>query len=183
MLCMECGSKMRVSSEPIVEEYKGVSITATGIEHYVCDQCGEYELGPEASGELSRQLAEGYARARGLLTPSQIRTARMELGLTQAEFESILGVSTPTASRWENGAMAPSKSVCRLIEVYVNNPKLIQSRVLDELESYKPKSTSCVAQLGWKVYQGGRPGPTVSRYNSKPRKSPVITEYEEAKEG
>jgi YgiT-type zinc finger domain-containing protein len=54
---------MRLTNEPIVEEYKGVSIAAKGIEHYVCDACGEYELGPNAASELSRQLVEGYAQA------------------------------------------------------------------------------------------------------------------------
>jgi YgiT-type zinc finger domain-containing protein len=53
---MECGAEMRVTTEPIVEQYKGVTITANNNEHYVCDACGEYELGPTAADELSRQM-------------------------------------------------------------------------------------------------------------------------------
>ena len=59
---------MRLSTEPIVETYKGVSVTATGVEHYVCDNCGEYQLEASAADELSRQFIESYARQCGVLT-------------------------------------------------------------------------------------------------------------------
>ena len=183
MLCTECGSEMRLTSEPIVEEYKGVSITAKGIEHYVCDACGEYELGPSAADELSRQLVEGYAKARGLLTPSQIREARKKLGMTQTEYEAALGVSTPTASRWENGVMAPSKSVCKLIELLLEGPNQAREETSHASQEYEPEVCTQAIPNGWSIYQGGAAKLLAPRYSTSSGKRHVPTGYDEAKEG
>ena len=40
MRCTECGSEMRFTSEPMKERYKGEEFTVTGIERWVCDECG-----------------------------------------------------------------------------------------------------------------------------------------------
>lgn len=183
MFCTECGSQMRLTSEPIVEEYKGVRITATDIEHYACNECGNYELAPSAADELSRQLIEGYARKRGLLTPAQIRAARKRLGMTQSEFESALGVSSPTASRWETGAMSPSKSVCKLIELFIENPRLVQSATQAECLSYEPELRDRPLPMEWRVFDGGAPRRSRTRYGIPPSKLFPDSEYHEAKEG
>lgn len=183
MLCTECGSEMRLTNEPIVEEYKGVSITVKGIEHYVCDACGEYELGPNAASELSRQLVEGYAQARGLLTPAKIREARKKLGMTQTEFETALGVSSPTASRWENGVMAPSKSVCKLIELLLEGPSQARNETRHASQEYDPEVRTQAIPNGWSIYQGGSAKLLMPRYSTSSRKHYAPTGYDEAKEG
>lgn len=183
MLCTECGSPMRKTSEPIEEEYKGINITVVGVEHYACDACGEYELGPEAADELAKQLIEGYAHARGLLTPTEIRGARKQLGMTQSEFESALGVSAPTASRWETGVMSPSKSVCKLIRMFVDNPSLARDDTRLVNCTYKPKAPRSAIPQSWRVYQGGVQGHSSELYDPSLTKLHSFTSHREAKEG
>jgi len=45
-----------------------------------------------------------------------IRELRQEMGLTQEQFASFLGVVCPTVNRWENGRAQPSPIALKLIE-------------------------------------------------------------------
>jgi putative transcriptional regulator len=45
-----------------------------------------------------------------------IREFRQEMGLTQEQFASFLGVVYPTINRWENGRAQPSPMALKLIE-------------------------------------------------------------------
>ena len=107
MRCDECGSIMRETCAPITEVVRGVEVTIDDVEHYVCDRCGNIVMDIDSAELLSK----------GLLSPNEIRRTRKKLGLTQKEFERLLGVSSPTVSRWETGAMLPSKVACNLIRV------------------------------------------------------------------
>ena len=183
MLCMDCGLQMRLSTEPIVEKYKGVSVTVTGVEHYVCDSCGEYQLDAAAADELSKQLIEGYARQCGLLTPNQIREARKRLGMTQTEFEAALGVSTPTASRWETGVMPPSKPVCKLIQALIDKQEHVQGSGHEVDQPYEPKEESLCSTIEWKVIAGGMSDRRKPRYVGSSQEGSYSTLFDEMKEG
>lgn len=122
MICSECGGALRETREPIVEEYRGERFSVSGIRHFVCDSCGSYELLAEGADLLSQKIADQYAARHELLTPAEIKEARKSLGLTQVEFERLLGVSSPTCSRWENGAVQQSKSSDRLIRLIADVP-------------------------------------------------------------
>lgn len=117
MICTECGAMMRESCEVIVEQIRGVEVAVDGIEHFVCDKCGNIAVNAKDANELGRRQAEAVARATGLLLPSQIRDIRESLGLTQSEFGDLIGVTFATVSRWETGAMLPSKSADTLMRV------------------------------------------------------------------
>ncbi len=49
------------------------------------------------------------------MTPTQIRTLREHLQLTQELFARILGVSFATVNRWENGKSVPSGDYARVL--------------------------------------------------------------------
>ena len=182
MMCMDCGSKMRRTTEPITEIYKGCSLTVSGIEHYVCDACGEYEIGAKEAESLSRALLSEYAKARDLLTPSEIRGIRKRLGLKQVEFERLLGVSTPAASRWETGAAAPSRSVCKLMRMYDAHPELLDEFPRANEATPTPMATG--AHVTWKVVDGGKThGAGEARYSVADSKKHVHPQMFEAKEG
>lgn len=184
MRCMDCGAELRRTTEPITEVYKGYSLTVCGIEHYVCDSCGEYEVDPDAANELSQALLAEYARARGLLAPHEIRSIRKRLGMTQAEFEELLGVSTPTVSRWETGAAAPSKSVCKLMQLYDSDPRLLKRK---GGAPHEPEYKMAVIRGGvrWKVLEGGKPGVSgyAANHGATANKGQRFREMYEAKEG
>lgn len=125
MRCVECGSLMHESREPIVEVVRGVEVSVNGISHYQCDRCGNKTMTAQAAEQLGRRQFEEVARKKGLLSPAQIKEIRIKLGLTQKEFEELIGVTSPTVSRWETGVMLPSKTTDTLIRVLAEFPEAV----------------------------------------------------------
>ena len=123
MRCMECGKEMQFTTAPMTEIYRGEKITVKGIEHYVCE-CGNDEMTAAEATKLAHALAAQYAKAHELLSPSEIKHLRSELGLTQHDFELVLGVSKPTASRWENGASQQSITANTLMRLIRDVPEV-----------------------------------------------------------
>jgi putative zinc finger/helix-turn-helix YgiT family protein len=72
-------------------------------------------------------LRRATARIRaedGLLAPEQVKALRTRLGLTQPEFERLLGVGKNTCVRWERGTIpqsAATDSLLRLIDRFPEN--------------------------------------------------------------
>lgn len=118
MLCYECGGEMRHTSEPMRETYRGHGFEVEGIERWVCDACGNDEMSGEMADRWGAAVARERARIDGLLSPQEIRDIRKRRGLTQAQLERALGVSSPTVSRWETGVMLPSGTACKLMRVF-----------------------------------------------------------------
>jgi DNA-binding transcriptional regulator YiaG len=81
-----------------------------------------------------KEAGAGGRQEKGLLSPEEIKGIRKSLGLKQHDFETLIGVSSPTASRWETGAMLPSKTTDTLIRVLAEFPEVVEflsSRNLD----------------------------------------------------
>jgi transcriptional regulator with XRE-family HTH domain len=53
---------------------------------------------------------------RIVVTGSQLRAIRRELGLTQAALAEAVGVRPNTVARWERGELGISKPMARLVE-------------------------------------------------------------------
>nr|DAZ19057.1 MAG TPA: putative zinc finger/helix-turn-helix protein, YgiT family [Caudoviricetes sp.] len=138
MLCMECGHELERACGPMTETYKGREYTVDGIERDVCPVCGEYEISASESNKLDQALAEAYRRDEGLLTPSEIKALRKDLELNQKEFEALIGVSTPTCSRWETGSMMQSRTADKLMRVFIDHPEY----ALDALQPGRMVATS-----------------------------------------
>ena len=56
-------------------------------------------------------LEKVKARHLGLLTPAQIKTLRIRLGLTQKQISRLLQVGKKSWTRWETGKERPSRSM------------------------------------------------------------------------
>lgn len=115
MICVSCGSPMRETWADISEEYRGRKFVVSGIRHLECPSCHEYSLGAEEADELSRALVRAYAAETDLLNPEDISEIRHHLGLTQSDFQKLIGVSGVTVSRWETGVAQQSKSMDNLL--------------------------------------------------------------------
>jgi putative zinc finger/helix-turn-helix YgiT family protein len=134
MRCSECGSQLRWTDGPITEKVRGVSVTVDGIGHYACEKCGNTVMDIRSAEFLAKRQAQEVAKEKGLLSPEEIKGIRKSLGLKQHDFETLIGVSSPTASRWETGAMLPSKTTDTLIRVLAEFPEVVEflsSRSLD----------------------------------------------------
>lgn len=146
MLCEECGTEMVQSMDPIAETYKGERITVTGVSHLECPKCGNVSFDATELDEFSTALDDAYREKLGLLSPSEIRSIRKNLGLTQSEFESLIGVSTPTVSRWETGASVQMKAVDNLLRVLAEYP--CACSFLEDRSEAAPAKTSVTKTLG-----------------------------------
>lgn len=151
MRCMECGKEMQFTTAPMTEIYRGEKITVKGIEHYVCE-CGNDEMTVAEATKLAHALAAQYAKAHELLSPSEIKHLRSDLGLTQHDFESVLGVSKPTASRWENSASQQSITANTLMRLIRDVPEVRRYLGLSPHERSASLSSSLLSVIpGGKV--------------------------------
>lgn len=122
MKCYECGSEFGDSTEPITDTIKGISVTVYGVHHLKCETCGEVCLPADAAKAFSRAFFDEKRRVEGLLLPDEIKAARKKYGLSQAEFEAVIGVSSPTVSRWETGSSVQTKTADSLIRAFRDYP-------------------------------------------------------------
>ena len=144
MWCPECGADMYETTEPVIRELHGVTTVVTGVPHWQCERCDNYALDGEYATMFARKQIEQVSRAKGVKTPAEIRGLRKRLGMTQAEFENMLGVSTPTCSRWENGAAFPAKSTDRLMRAMMELPELASI--------YSDELSHAIAEMGERVH-------------------------------
>ncbi len=136
MKCMECGGEMFRSTDPIQSEYKGEDLTIIGVEHWVCDACGEMEFSSD----------EAYRQVYGLMQPAEIRSLRKRLNLTQVQFESAMGVASPTVSRWETGAVVQTKVADNLMRMMAEYPEVAMD-MLERAEIVRPCSLKTTLPL------------------------------------
>lgn len=129
MICNVCGSEMIKCSDPIEEDFRGEELTISGIEHYKCSSCDEIVFDAVEGKKFDKALREQYAKNADLLSPGEIKAVRKKLGLNQQEFQRMLGVSSPSVSRWENGKVPQSKPVDLLIRAYDDSPRLAEERM------------------------------------------------------
>ena len=123
MICPECGTPMILSREPVKETYRNETFVLAGFTRYACPECGNDIMSAQEATRLGRALAEEYAQRHGLLTASQIKEIRKSLGLTQKELERLIGVASPTVSRWETGAMQQSATADKLLRLIRDVPE------------------------------------------------------------
>jgi len=57
--------------------------------------------------------------------PADIRSIRLKLGQSQAEFALMIGVSVATLKNWEQGRRTPEGPARALLKVAAKNPKAV----------------------------------------------------------
>jgi putative zinc finger/helix-turn-helix YgiT family protein len=121
--CGICGGEATLVSQEREIRIGRRAVTALD-ELYRCGSCEEEFYLP---GMMDAVLRRATARIRaedGLLAPEQVKALRTRLGLTQPEFEQLLGVGKNTCVRWERGTIpqsAATDSLLRLIDRFPEN--------------------------------------------------------------
>jgi putative zinc finger/helix-turn-helix YgiT family protein len=124
--CLLCGKKAaRWSDDPLAFEISGRTYAVEGFVHEHCDACGEDTIDAGQMDAVQR-VATAAARADlGRLSSDEIHQLRHDLGLTQAELESQLGVGSGTVGRWERGTVLQGATADRLMRVLWAHPELL----------------------------------------------------------
>jgi HTH-type transcriptional regulator / antitoxin MqsA len=127
MACPVCGgTNITIVRESLTENVRGGGTVSFLDESSKCDRCGEEFYTVEQSLASSRAYAAAVRAANRLVSPEQIRAARLALGMTQPEFEAALGVGKKTVIRWERGTVAPSMAANGLLWIAVNFPAIFK---------------------------------------------------------
>jgi putative transcriptional regulator len=72
-----------------------------------------------------REIKAGGGR-RFTVQVTEATEARLKLGMSQADFAAMLGVSTRTLQDWEQGRREPSGAAKALLKVAVAAPKTVR---------------------------------------------------------
>jgi putative transcriptional regulator len=72
------------------------------------------------------EIKAGQGKRTSAEPRSPIARARLNTGLTQAQFAAMLGVSQRTLEQWEQGRRRPSGAAKTLIRVAVLHPEILR---------------------------------------------------------
>lgn len=101
--CPECEKRqMTPAITELVGTTHGESVPIIS-DALVCSNCGFKTVPSGKMGEFALRVADAYRVRHGLLTSSQIKERRLDLGMSQQQFASYLGVGSSSVKRWELG--------------------------------------------------------------------------------
>jgi HTH-type transcriptional regulator/antitoxin MqsA len=120
--CVICGGDVR-QVQAAHEVRVGQRTVTLESDHRQCVQCGERFFSPDQLDEIQKRAADTVRREEGLLFPWDIRGIRTRLGLTQAQFERLLGAGPKTVVRWEKGTVFQNGATDSLLRVLAALPE------------------------------------------------------------
>lgn len=82
------------------------------------------DIGQEILDAVSEIKAGGGRRFQ--VTVSPVMEARQKVGLSQADFAKLLGVSKRTLQEWEQGRREPSGAAHSLIKIAIQRPDVLR---------------------------------------------------------
>ena len=83
------------------------------------------ELGQKLLGSV-REMKAGIAARTNKVTPNEVAAARIQTGLSQAQFAKALHISARTLQEWEQGRRQPSGAAQALIQIAYRHPEVIR---------------------------------------------------------
>jgi putative transcriptional regulator len=85
--------------------------------------------GQSLSGNGRFTIRTIYVQQPRTYTSKNVRAVRQQLGVSQAIFAQLLGVSQVLVRSWERGARAPAPVACRLLDIVRDNPQMVASLI------------------------------------------------------
>ena len=103
-----------------------------------CTECDEEFYLPGQMDALQLRASARIREEEGLLQPREVRAIRQGLGLSQSDFERLLGVGPKTVVRWEKGTVFQNRAtdaLLRLVRDVPGSARLLSERSGVELKS------------------------------------------------
>ena len=120
MNCLRCGSELEMKVTTMEGEYAGEPYRVPA-EAMVCPRCGYATLHASQMDAFNTKIADAYRKRHRLLTSSEIRRIRIDLGMSQEEFATYLSVGVASVKRWELGKVQ-EKSMDDLVRIKCSLP-------------------------------------------------------------
>lgn len=120
--CYSCGADIQViKDKPYNYNKCGLDVVLHGITQYACPSCGEEYASIPNMQKLHRFIGAHICQKRkALLKPAEIKFLRKDLHLKAKELATLLGITTSTISRWENGKKEIGEAHDRLLRsIYI----------------------------------------------------------------
>lgn len=120
--CSICGAEAIEVTE--LREFQLAGRSETVPDRFLrCSDCGEEYYLPGWLDRTMSRVSTAIREREGLLQPEQIRQIREMYGLSQRDFEKILGVGPKTVVRWERGTVFQSKAADSLLRLIGADPR------------------------------------------------------------
>lgn len=113
-ICEEGQLHPQIGSNSV--EYRGHQ-TSLDMHFSVCDACGSEQAGTAELRQNKRSMIEFRKKVDGLLTGSQVRSIRKNLGLSQAEAARVFGGGPVAFSKYENDDVTQSEAMDKLLRL------------------------------------------------------------------
>jgi len=103
--------------EKLIEEKKALMRGTTRASKVV-------EVVPDGHGGFLRKELDP-AKVQARFKDEWVASVRAKLGLSQAKFATLLGISKRTVQEWEQGRSVPSGAARVLLRIAATNPKVV----------------------------------------------------------
>jgi len=133
--CIHCGGGLKtIEDHPYHYTESGLDhVWLTGVLQYRCEKCGESSVEIPGINRLHLLIGKNIVRKKELLTGSEVRFLRKEIGMKSKDMAVALSIKPETYSRWENGKQ--TIAACHdkgLRMIYVMNASESLGRVLSK---------------------------------------------------
>jgi putative zinc finger/helix-turn-helix YgiT family protein len=120
--CRQQAFAPAVVSRTVVYRYDGKDfrLEISNLPVLSCGQCG-FEAHTNETEDCIIAKLRGTLQ---LLSPSQIESQRLALGLTQKRLARLISTSEESISRWESGLVIQSRSMNKLLQLYLFVPEM-----------------------------------------------------------
>lgn len=119
-ICEEGSLEAKVGTNEV--EYKGKT-TNLPMHFSECDCCGSEQASAAEVRKNKRLMVEFKKQVDGLLTGTELREIRLELGLTQADAAKIFGGGPVAFSKYEADDVAQAESMDKLLRLAYSVPQ------------------------------------------------------------
>src|SRR5476649_972509 len=124
--CTICKSEHLIKLNEVEEIlYKNTTLHIYS-EYTKCENCGNEFISKEQGRQNDIYFLEAKHKADGLMSPDEIKRARIKLGLTQANAAKIFGGGDNAFSKYERGEVTQSSAMDKLIRLCLVNQTNLQ---------------------------------------------------------
>lgn len=128
--CAYCNSDhVDLLSENEVITYKGVQLDFV-MEFSLCNECGRDFLTKEQIQSNDARLRDAKKSVDGLLSSSEIYSARTKLGLTQDQASLVFGGGKNAFSKYERAEVSQSAAMDKLIRICLRHPNVFSELLI-----------------------------------------------------
>lgn len=153
-ICEEGHLQHKVDSHSV--DYHGQHANLD-IHFSVCTACGSEQAGADELRKNKRIMIEFRKKVDGLLTGSQVRSIRKNLGLSQAEAARVFGGGPVAFSKYENDDVTQSEAMDKLLRLASRLPAAMDilqnpAHMIPDCQRSDEKSFTITSRFQWNRY-------------------------------